>query len=72
MNLFPQRKTLTSLQNKLYAHLKGKEGEMEKLRVVLLYGYKFILYTYIKKTDHIARKDYGTLCNNLHGKRTST
>ena len=45
---------------------------MDKLSVVVLYGYKFILYTYIKKTDHRAREVYGTLFNILHGKRICT
>ena len=45
---------------------------MDKLRLVLLYVYKNILYTYLKKTEHIAREVCGTLCNILHGKRICT
>ena len=45
---------------------------MDQLTSVLLYRYKFILYTYIEKTDQIAREVYGTLCNILHGKRICT
>ena len=45
---------------------------MDKLSLVLLYVYKHILYTYLKKTDHIAREVCGTLCNILYGKRIST
>ena len=71
MNIFPQRKTLTDLENKLYSSKRKGEG-MDKLSLVLLYVYKHILYTYLKKTDHIAREVCGTLCNILHGKRTCT
>ena len=39
------------------------------MRLVLLYISKYILYTSFKKTDHIAREVYRTLCNILHGKR---
>ena len=39
------------------------------MREVLLYISKYILYTYFKETDHIAREVYRTLCNILHGKR---
>ena len=45
---------------------------MDKLRLVLLYVYKYILYTFIKKTDHIAREVCRTLCNILQGKRICT
>ena len=41
---------------------------MEKLRLGLPYVYKYLLNTHNKKTEHIAREVYGTLCNNLHGK----
>ena len=44
---------------------------MDKGRLPLPYVYKYILYTYIQKTHHIAREVYGTHCNNLHGKRIS-
>ena len=62
MNIFPQRKTWTDVE-KNYAYLNGKVGGMDKLRLAFQYVYTYILYTYIKKTDHIAREVYGTLCN---------
>ena len=71
MNVFAQRKTLTDLENN-YAYLKGKVGGMDKLRWALPYVYKYTLYTYIKKTDHVAREVYGTLCDISHGKRIRT
>ena len=40
---------------------------MDTSRLGLPYVYKYILNTCIKKTDHIPREVYWTLCNNLHG-----
>ena len=45
---------------------------MDKLRLVFLYVYKHILYTYLKKTDHIAMDVGRTLCNILYGKGICT
>ena len=40
---------------------------MDTLRLGLPYVHKYILNTCIKKTDHIPREVYWTLCTNLHG-----
>ena len=40
---------------------------MDKWRLGLPYVYKYILNTYIKKTNHIPRKVYWTRCNNSYG-----
>ena len=45
---------------------------MDKLRLLLLYVYKHILFTYLKKTDHIAMDVCRTPCNILYGKRICT
>ena len=71
MIAFSQRKKLTDLENKLFL-CKWKGGWYGKLRLGLPYVYKYLLNTFIKETDHIAREVNGALCNNLHGKSICT
>ena len=52
MNIFPQRETLTDLENKLCLS-KSKSGGLDKLRLGLPYVYKCMLNICSKKPDHI-------------------
>ena len=67
MNIFPQRETLTDLENKLCLS-KRKGGGNGKIKIRVTIRVQIPIKYIYQKTDHIAREVYGTLCNNLHGK----